>query len=157
MVFVPFRIPNCCQHPLLAKSAAKKWEIFFRGRKKARLKKLNRATQVILHCSIRYMPYSLPRVSHKSKWLFLTVSLRRKDYFVDKQSTTRRQPPKVTAVSLKKGDFNTPSVNPFFNKGNGGFDCYFKTAVLYLWDYTKTTVLSSPMKSFCNRIAPYLL
>ena len=25
-----------------------------------------------------------------------------------------------TAVSLKKGDFNTPSVNPFFQKENGG-------------------------------------
>jgi len=25
-----------------------------------------------------------------------------------------------TAVSLKKGDFNAPSVNPFFQKENGG-------------------------------------
>ena len=25
-----------------------------------------------------------------------------------------------TAVSSKKGDFNTPSVNPFFQKENGG-------------------------------------
>ena len=25
-----------------------------------------------------------------------------------------------TAVSLKKGDFTTPSVNPFFQKENGG-------------------------------------
>jgi len=28
-----------------------------------------------------------------------------------------------TAVSLKKGDFNTPSVNPFFQKENGGLKC----------------------------------
>ena len=27
-----------------------------------------------------------------------------------------------TAVSLKKGDFTTPPVNPFFKKENGGFD-----------------------------------
>jgi len=27
-----------------------------------------------------------------------------------------------TAVSSKKGDFNTPSVNPIFQKENGGFD-----------------------------------
>ena len=26
------------------------------------------------------------------------------------------------AVFLKKGDFNTPPVNPFFKKENGGFD-----------------------------------
>jgi len=25
-------------------------------------------------------------------------------------------------MSLKKGDFNTPPVNPFFKKENGGFD-----------------------------------
>jgi hypothetical protein len=33
-----------------------------------------------------------------------------------------------TAVFLKKGDFNTPSVILFFEKKNGGFDFYFKTA-----------------------------
>jgi hypothetical protein len=33
-------------------------------------------------------------------------------------------------VSLEKGDFNTPPANPFFKKENGGFDCYFKTAVI---------------------------
>ena len=27
-----------------------------------------------------------------------------------------------TAVSLKKGDFTTPPVNPIFQKENGGFD-----------------------------------
>lgn len=37
-----------------------------------------------------------------------------------------------TAVCLKKGDFNTPSVFLFFKKENGGFDCYFKTAVRLL-------------------------
>ena len=28
-----------------------------------------------------------------------------------------------SAVSLKKGDFNTPPVNPFFQKENGGLKC----------------------------------
>ena len=28
-----------------------------------------------------------------------------------------------TAVSLKKGDFTTPPVNPFFQKENGGLKC----------------------------------
>jgi hypothetical protein len=28
-----------------------------------------------------------------------------------------------TAVSLKKGDFITPSVNPFFQKENSGLKC----------------------------------
>ena len=28
-----------------------------------------------------------------------------------------------TAVSLKKGDFTTPSVDPFFQKENGGLKC----------------------------------
>jgi len=28
-----------------------------------------------------------------------------------------------TAVSLKKGDFTTPPVNPFFQKKNGGLKC----------------------------------
>ncbi len=37
--------------------------------------------------------------------------------------------PPCTAVSLKKGDFNTPSVSPFFQKENGGFDLSIKTAV----------------------------
>jgi len=36
-----------------------------------------------------------------------------------------------TAVSLKKGNFNTPSEFQSFEKKNGGFDCYFKTAVRY--------------------------
>ncbi len=37
-----------------------------------------------------------------------------------------------TAVSLKKGDFNTPSVFLFYKKENGGFDCYFKTAAIQI-------------------------
>ncbi len=37
-----------------------------------------------------------------------------------------------TAVSLKKGNFNTPSVYPFFQRKNGGFDD-FKTAVRLLY------------------------
>lgn len=31
--------------------------------------------------------------------------------------------------ALKKCNFNTPSVNPFLKKGNGGLECCFKTAV----------------------------
>ena len=33
---------------------------------------------------------------------------------------------KDTAMSLKKGDFNTPPVNPFLKKENGGFDLSFQ-------------------------------
>ncbi|MFZ3151788.1 MAG: hypothetical protein WA116_08930 [Anaerolineaceae bacterium] len=33
-----------------------------------------------------------------------------------------------TAVPLKMGDLNTPSVIQFFKK-HGGFECYFKTAI----------------------------
>ena len=33
-----------------------------------------------------------------------------------------------TAISLKKGNFNTPSEIPFFEKENGGFELCFKTA-----------------------------
>ena len=47
-----------------------------------------------------------------------TQSLRTQLYLLD------------TAVSLKKGDFNTPSVSLFFKTENGGFDCYFKTATI---------------------------
>ena len=39
--------------------------------------------------------------------------------YCKKAKRTRRYLPD-TAVSLKKGDFNTPSVNPFFQKENGG-------------------------------------
>ena len=46
-----------------------------------------------------------------------------------KKQNEHNDPSLETAVSLKKGDFNTPPVNPFFQKENGGFDCYFKTAV----------------------------
>ena len=31
-----------------------------------------------------------------------------------------------TAMSLKKGEFNTPTMFYFLKKENGGFDCYFK-------------------------------
>ena len=34
-----------------------------------------------------------------------------------------------TAISLKKGNFNKSSVNPFFLKENGGLILLFKTAV----------------------------
>ena len=41
-----------------------------------------------------------------------------------------------TAISLKKGNFNTPSVFLLLKKENSGFDCYFKTAVrslIFCW------------------------
>jgi len=40
----------------------------------------------------------------------------------------RRHPPN-TAVSLKKGELNTPYDMLFFKKENGGLDFYSKTAV----------------------------
>ena len=39
-----------------------------------------------------------------------------------KKQNEQNDPALETAVSLKKGDFNTPPVNPFFKKENGGFD-----------------------------------
>ena len=39
-----------------------------------------------------------------------------------KKQNEHNDPSLETAVSLKKGDFNTPPVNPFFKKENGGFD-----------------------------------
>jgi hypothetical protein len=43
-------------------------------------------------------------------------------YFVDRNNRTRRQPPAVTAVFLKKGDFNNPPLVHFCKRKNGGFD-----------------------------------
>ena len=40
--------------------------------------------------------------------------------YCEKKQKWTRQYLLDTAVSLKKGDFNTPSVNPFFQKENGG-------------------------------------
>lgn len=37
-----------------------------------------------------------------------------------KKQNEHNDPSLETAVSLKKGDFNTPPVNPFFQKENGG-------------------------------------
>ena len=56
-----------------------------------------------------------------------------------------------TAISLKKGDFNTPSVNPVLKKENGGFDCYFKTAAqTAITIYQQATVYK--LQSVSNRI-----
>jgi len=44
-------------------------------------------------------------------------------------------------MSLKKGDFNTPPVNPFLKKENGGFDPYFKTAArlsVFCWAHERS-------------------
>ncbi|WP_317380987.1 hypothetical protein, partial [uncultured Intestinimonas sp.] len=43
-------------------------------------------------------------------------------YCEKRQKWTRRYL-QDTAVSLKKGDFNTPPQPNFFKKENGGFDC----------------------------------
>ena len=40
-----------------------------------------------------------------------------------KKQNEHNDPSLETAVSLKKGDFNTPPVNPFFQKENGGLKC----------------------------------
>ena len=37
-----------------------------------------------------------------------------------KKQNEHNDPSLETAVSLKKGDFTTPSVDPFFQKENGG-------------------------------------
>ena len=65
-----------------------------------------------------------PEYSVAMGGLFLIKML--SDY-VDTKASWRY--PLDTAVSLNKGDFNTPSVFSFFEKENGGFDCYVKTAV----------------------------
>jgi len=51
--------------------------------------------------------------------------------------------PPDTAISLKMGNFNTPSVIHFFKKENSGFDFYIKTAIEQALYYiaAKTTVL----------------
>ena len=54
-------------------------------------------------------------------------------YYVERQKWTRRYL-LDTAVSLKKGDFNTPSVISFFKKRKRRLEiCYFKTAVRLLY------------------------
>ena len=49
-----------------------------------------------------------------------------------RQKLTRRYL-QDTAVSLKKGDFNTPSVFSFFKRKRRSEICYFKTAVRLLY------------------------
>jgi len=51
--------------------------------------------------------------------------------------------PPDTAISLKMGDFNTPSAIRFFERKNGGFDFYIKTAIEQALCYiaVKPTVL----------------
>lgn len=56
--------------------------------------------------------------------------MKRMSNYVDTKETRRHL--LDTAVSLNKGDFNTPSVFLFFKKENGGFDCYFKTAAIQI-------------------------
>ena len=56
--------------------------------------------------------------------------IKRMSSYVDTKETQRHL--LDTAVSLNKGDFNTPSVFLFFKKEYGGFDCYFKTAAIQI-------------------------
>lgn len=60
-----------------------------------------------------------------------------------------------TAVCLKKGDFNTPSVFLFFKKENGGFDCYFKTAVRLLTFIRRIEILPPSNGFFYIRWTAY--
>ena len=53
-------------------------------------------------------------------------------YCEKRQKWTRRYL-QDTAVSLKKGDFNTPSVFLFFKRKRRSEICYFKTAVRLLY------------------------
>lgn len=68
-----------------------------------------------------------PEYSVAKVGLFL---MKRLSFYVDKIRTRRHL--LDTAVSLNKGDFNTPSVFLFYKKENGGFDCYFKTAAIQI-------------------------
>ena len=73
-------------------------------------------------------------------------------YCEKRQKWTRRYL-QDTAVSLKKGDFNTPSVFLFFKRKRRSEICYFKTAVRLLYfvlahEYpaTETTVFFIPLR-----------
>jgi hypothetical protein len=55
--------------------------------------------------------------------------IKRLSVYVDTKATRRHL--LDTAVSLKKSDFNTPSVFLFLKKKNGGFDCISKPPLLY--------------------------
>lgn len=55
-------------------------------------------------------------------------------------------PPRYRHI-LKKGNFITPLANPIFQKENGGFDCYFKTAVRLLY-YVRRIVILPPQQRF---------
>jgi hypothetical protein len=46
-----------------------------------------------------------------------------------------------TAVSLKKGDFTTPPVNPIFQKENGGLKCNISKPPLRAARPNKTVLL----------------
>ncbi|HIG0358534.1 TPA: hypothetical protein ACX96Z_000085 [Clostridium sporogenes] len=48
-----------------------------------------------------------------------------------------------TGVSLKNDDFNTPFEFPILKKGNGGFDCYFKTASCPHFDHKTSSAATA--------------
>lgn len=50
-----------------------------------------------------------------------------------KKQNEHNDPSLETAVSLKKGDFNTPSVFPFLKRKRRLEICYFKTAARLLY------------------------
>jgi len=53
-----------------------------------------------------------------------------------------------TAVSLKKGNFNTSSAFHILKKENGGFDCYFKTITVLLRHVTANKQVAISQQSF---------
>ena len=80
-----------------------------------------------MYCLISY---SKPDCSDGGATLFLAGVDH--GYCEKRQKWTRRYL-QDTAVSLKKGDFNTPSVFSFFKRKRRSEICYFKTAVRLLY------------------------
>ena len=72
------------------------------------------------------------------------------DYAAKKE--TRRYLPD-TAVSLKKGDFNTPPVILILKKENGGFDCYSKPPLGRLYSVRRVKILPPNNGFFISRWA----
>ena len=75
--------------------------------------------------------------------------------YYEKRGKLTRRYLQDTAVSLKKGDFNTPSVFLFFKRKRRSEICYFKTAVRLLYfvlahEYpaTETTVFLFPLGGY---------
>ena len=59
-----------------------------------------------------------------------------------------------TAVSLKKGDFTTPPVDPIFQKENGGLKCNISKPPFCAPRPNKTVLLCMPAQSAIKRKKP---